>query len=549
MPIVCIAMISCATPKKEATFSYFSYEGNDTRFEKSIDESKEYYNPILAGYYPDPSITKKGDTFYLVNSSFSYFPGVPIFESKDLVNWNQIGHVLDRDSQLNLEGLGVSEGIFAPAINYNPYNDTFYMITTLVGRGGNFYVKTKDPSQGWSDPIWLPEVDGIDPSFLFDEDGKAYIVHNAPVNGQAQYEGERSIRLLYFDVENDKIIGEPLEILRGGTHVRENPIWIEGPHLYHIGDWYYLMCAEGGTAEDHSEVILRSKSPEGPWEEYAENPILTQREGLPYVRPNKVTSTGHADIIKDNNDDWWAVFLGCLPYEGNLYNTGRNTFLLPVEWREGWPVILDKNKPVPTVVEKENLSPASNYLTGNFSYIDKFEGEALGPEWLYIRNPLPESHSLSSKGLTLKPSPGNIYQRDAQSTVFRRQQHTDFSAETELDYQPTTPQELAGIILFQNENYNFVMGKTIIDGEEVLVVKRKAGEGEEKLLASTPLAHKGRLKLKVDGKGGKYSFYYIPEGGEEWIPLIIDADGTNLSTEKAGGFVGTMIGLYSTDNN
>lgn len=539
-------MISCGTQKKEATFSYFSYTGEDPRFEKNIDNQNEYFNPILAGYYPDPSVTKKGDKYYLVNSSFSYFPGVPIFESTDLVNWKQIGHVLDRESQLNLEGLGVSDGIFAPAINYNPHNDTFYIITTLVGKGGNFFVKTKDPSQGWSDPVWLPAVDGIDPSFLFDEDGKAYIVHNAPVNGEPRYDGDRAIRLLYFDVENDTTIGEPLEILRSGTHVRENPIWIEGPHLYHIGDWYYLMCAEGGTEEDHSEVILRSKSPEGPWEEYSQNPILTQREGLPYDRPDKVTSTGHADIIQDNNGDWWGVFLGCLPYEGNFYNTGRNTFMLPVEWKDGWPIILEKETPVATVVEKENLNPEQNHLTGNFSYVDNFKEDTLGPEWVYVRNPVSDPYQLSEAGLTLKPSPGNIYQKEPQSTVFHRQQHTNFIAETELEFVPKSEKDLAGMVLFQNEDFNFVFGKTIENGEEVLVLTRK--ERDEEKLASIPVKE-DKIKLKVEGKGKNYSFYYQPSNTQEWLPVATDVDATNLSTAKARGFVGTMIGLYSTEGN
>ena len=542
MPIFCMAMISCGTSKKEATFSYFSYNGDDPRFEKQIDTSKEYLNPILAGFYPDPSICKKGDTFYLVNSSFSFFPGVPIFTSKDLVNWQQIGHVLDRKSQLDVEGLGVSRGIYAPAITYNENNDTFYMITTLVDKGGNFFVKSKDPAEGWSDPIWLPAVDGIDPSFLFDKDGKGYIVHNAPVNGTPRYEGERSIRLLYFDVENDTTIGEPIEILRSGTHVRENPIWIEGPHLYHIGDYYYLMCAEGGTCEDHSEVILRAKAPEGPWEESPLNPILTQREGLDPDRDDIVTSTGHADMIQDNNGDWWAVFLGCRPYEGDLYNTGRDTFLLPVEWVDGWPVILEKNTPVPTVVAKENLQPMENLMTGNFSYIDDFQGNGLSDKWIFLRNPQSEFYTIDNNGLTITPSSGKITEKEPLSAIFRRQQHTNFSAETEVNFTPQTENDLAGMVLLQNEDYNFIFGKTMEDGTQKIVLKRNAGTEEE--VASAPIST-DTVKLKVNGKGKYYSFYYQPEGSEEWVLLADNVDASNLSTNKSGGFIGAVIGLYA----
>lgn len=530
-----------------AKFSYFSYSGNDSRFEKKIESASEYLNPIVAGFYPDPSVCKKGENYYLVNSTFTFFPGVPIFESKDLVNWTQIGNVLDRPSQLDLEGLDVSQGIYAPAISYNKNNDTFYMITTLVGKGGNFYVKSKDPAKGWSDPIWLPAVDGIDPSFLFEDDGKSYIVHNAPVNGTARYEGERAIRLVYFDVENDTTFGEPLEIVRTGTHVRENPIWIEGPHLYHVGEWYYLMCAEGGTDENHSEVIFRSKAPEGPWEESPYNPILTQREGLEYERQDKVTSTGHADLIQDKDGNWWAVFLGCRPYEGDMYNTGRETFLLPVTWRDGWPIILEKDTPVPTVVKKDDLRrEKADNLTGNFEYTDNFSGDSLDPKWIVLRNPIPDSYSLIDGGVTVKATEDVITEPGSVSAIFRRQQHTNFSAETELDFNPQTDRELAGMLLFQKENFNFIFGKTKSGGKETLVLMKNDGQQEK--IASVAIKD-GPVRLKIVGNGRYYSFYYKMADSGEWLPLAVNVDASNLSTAKARGFIGAVIGLYATSGH
>jgi xylan 1,4-beta-xylosidase len=356
---VCFALMlafSAHLSAQTATFSYFNYVGNDNRFDKKIDNARQYFNPILAGFYPDPSVCRKGDTYYLVNSSFSFFPGVPIFTSKDLVNWKQLGNVLDRESQLPLTHQRVSGGIYAPDITYNKNNQTFYMITTNVG-AGNFFVKTKYPAKGWSEPIYLHKINGIDPSMFFDQDGKGYIVHNAPVMGKADYEGQRAIRIFRFDVKGDSIIGEPTEIVRGGTHVTEKPIWIEGPHLFRVGKFYYLMCAEGGTGSMHSEVIFRAKNPMGPWEEFSGNPILTQRSGLDPAREDIVTSTGHADLVQAPRGDWWAVFLGCRPYEDDFYNTGRDTYLLPVTWKDGWPTILEKGKVMPTVVNKENLDP------------------------------------------------------------------------------------------------------------------------------------------------------------------------------------------------
>ena len=528
----------------DASFSYFKYEGRDERFKRAIDPSAEYFNPILAGFYPDPSFTRKGDTYYLVNSTFAFFPGIPIFESKDLVNWEQIGHVLDRKSQLKLDSLGASEGIYAPAITYNPHNDTFYMITTLVGTGGgNFFVKTKDPRKGWSDPIWLYEIDGIDPSFHFDDDGKAYIVHNAPVFGETTYDGERAIRLYEFDVETDQIVSEPLEIVRRGTHVRENPIWIEGPHLYHIGDWYYLMCAEGGTAEDHSEVIFRARDPKGPWEEAPFNPILTQRD-LPDGRAEAVTCTGHADLLQTSDGEWWAVFLGCRPYEANMYNTGRETFLLPVEWQDGWPLILAPGEAVPTVVSKNHLQPAENNHSGNFSYTDNFEGPALDLRWIFMRNAPEDAYSLNGKGLTLHPTKGHANSRDPMSAIFARQQHAAFTVETEVDFTAETSSHLAGLAFLQSENHNFEFGKTLLEGTPSVVLKRKDWSGAT--VASAAVPAEGALGLRVEGNGRLYSFYYRPDGAQDWLPLATDVDASNLSTARAGGFIGTVIGPYAT---
>lgn len=541
--ILSLAMCAISLAAQDAAFSYFSYSGHDSRYDKEFDPATQFLNPILPGYYPDPSVTRKGDTFYLVNSSFGFFPGVPIFESKDLVNWEQIGHVLDRKSQLDLTGLGVSEGIFAPAISYNPHNDTFYMITTLVGRGGNFFVKTKDPRNGWSDPVWLPQIDGIDPSFLFDTDGKAYIVHNAPVFGEAAYDGQRAIRLFRFNVDEERIVGDPIEIVRGGTSVTERPIWIEGPHLYHIGDRYYLMCAEGGTAEDHSEVIFRAERPEGPWEEAPCNPILTQRD-LDSSRADIITSTGHADIIQiPGSEEWWAVFLGCRPYDGNLYNTGRDTYLLPVSWEDGWPVILKPATPVPIAVTKPHL-PSIAPTYGNFDYRDEFDADSLSMRWITLRNAPEGFFSLGDGRLTIHPAPATLSGREPISALFARQQHPDFTVETELDFSPASESRFAGLAMLQNENHHIVFGKTLVEGMPSVVVRRTDGEPET--VAVRPVESDAPVKLRIEGRGGLCSFSIMQQGDTDWISVSEAVDATNLSTARAGGFIGTVIGPYAT---
>lgn len=551
---VCFALMlafSVHLSAQTATFSYFNYAGNDNRFDKKIDNARQYFNPILAGFYPDPSVCRKGDTYYLVNSSFSFFPGVPIFTSKDLVNWKQLGNVLDRESQLPLTHQRVSGGIYAPDITYNKNNQTFYMITTNVG-AGNFFVKTKDPAKGWSEPIYLHKINGIDPSMFFDQDGKGYIVHNAPVMGKADYEGQRAIRIFRFDVKGDSIIGEPTEIVRGGTHVTEKPIWIEGPHLFRVGKFYYLMCAEGGTGSMHSEVIFRAKNPMGPWEEFSGNPILTQRSGLDPAREDIVTSTGHADLVQAPRGDWWAVFLGCRPYEDDFYNTGRDTYLLPVTWKDGWPTILEKGKVLPTVVNKENLDPMTpnKYLTtGNFSYTDRFNGTQLDMRWIFLRNPKDGFYSLGDNGLSIHPLPVNISQKESLSAIFCRQQHTTFTAETQLNFSPSSSKDLAGLALLQNEEYNFVFGKTIIGGKPSVVLMR--AEKNNVIIGSAPLAGNDAtspLRLKIEGNGRYYDFYYAISDGS-WQPLARGVDAINLSTGRSGGFIGACIGLYATSNN
>ncbi len=532
-----------------AQFDYFHYKGNDAWFDKQIDTKSQYMNPVISGYYPDPSICRKGDTYYLVNSSFGYFPGVPIFTSKDLVNWKQIGHVLDRSLQFSFTGKDMSRGIFAPAIEYNPYNDTFYMITTDNEGIGNFYVKTKDPLKGWSDPILLPEVKFIDPSFFFDEDGKGYIVHNdEPENGPL-WNQHRTIRIHEFDVKNDRTIGKNKEIISLGSDPAKKPIWDEGPHLYKINGYYYLMCAEGGTSGGHSEVIFRSKSPWGPFEAAGYNPILSQK-GLPKDRENMITSAGHADLIQTPEGDWWAVFLGVRPYDGkNMFNIGRETLLLPVEWENDFPIILRKGKPIPIVVDKKNLQPAENQTNGNFEYKQEFNDTNLDYSWIQIRTPEQEFYSIEKGKLKIKSLPISIEEKKSPAAVVRRQKHNNFSVETQMEFTPKTENDFAGLTLFQNERFQFLFGKAMVKGKVVLNVYRMAKD--KKLLVSVELKAKDSkkpIKLKLKGDAGKADFCYSFDG-KTWITIVEKADATNLSTQAAGGFIGTTIGLYATSKH
>ena len=320
-----------ALAQAPVAFDWFEYTGHDAVFAGPLPPGS-YRNPILAGFHPDPSITRAGDRFYLVNSTFGYFPGIPVLESTDIVHWHQIGNVIERPSQLKLDGLGISRGVFAPAIAF--HGGLFYVVSTAVDAGGSFLSIARNPAGPWSDPIWLPQLDGIDPALFFDDDGRTYVLNNGPPPGKPQYEGHRAIWIQEFDLAEHQLVGPRKVLLDGGVDFAQKPVWIEGPHLYRRGGWYYLMCAQGGTGSEHSEVVLRSHSPWGPYTPFVGNPILTQRD-LPAGRADPVANAGHADLVEAPDGAWWAAFLASRPYERIHYNTGRETFLLPVEWRNG----------------------------------------------------------------------------------------------------------------------------------------------------------------------------------------------------------------------
>lgn len=551
--------ISCSSKKEQqlpaigksvALFDYFSYKGNDDFYISNPLSGEDYfYNPILPGWYSDPSICTNGEgDYFLVTSTFTYFPGVPIFHSRDLVNWKQIGHVLNRASQLvNMEGQKVSGGIFAPAISYNPHNKTYYMVTTNVG-AGNFFVKTQNPFGEWSEPIMLPEVGGIDPSFFFDEDGKAYIVNNddAPGN-KPEYSGHRTIRVQEFDVKTDKTIGPRKILVNKGAQPADKPIWIEGPHLYKINGKYYLMSAEGGTSNWHSEVIFRGDSPMGKFLPWKNNPILTQRH-LNSDRPNSVTCAGHADLIQAKEGDWWAVFLACRPINNQFENLGRETFMMPVKWSEdGFPYMTQGDDLVPMIVKRDGVKRDTTVTFGNFELIENFDSPMLDMTWMTLRASATDLYSLTETPgyLTLKCADISATEKKTPAFVCRRMQHHKFECTTRMLFNPSDDKETAGILLFKDEahQYFFCLNKM---GENKYISLKQIGEKEQLLASDEIEANTNEIYLKLVSLGIGYNFYYSFDGEKNWKLLCKDVDASYLSTATAGGFTGTTIGLYAT---
>lgn len=536
------ALAACgAAAAENVTFEWFEYAGRDFAYTAPLPDG-HFHNPILGGYYPDPSVERVGDKFYLVNSTFTHWPGIPIHESTDLVHWTLIGHALSNPSKVNFDGLGISRGVFAPSIHF--HDGTWYVINTLVDAGGNFYVTAENPRGPWSDPVWLKEIDGIDPSFFFDDDGKAYILNNGPPDGASLYNGHRAIWIQEFDRKAGKLIGPRKVIVNGGVDLAKQPIWIEGPHLYRIKGWYYLMCAEGGTERGHSEVIFRGKSPWGPFESYRGNPILTQRD-LPEGRTNAVTNAGHADLVQMQDGSWWAVFLASRPYQGYRYNTGRETFLLPVSWKNDWPVILEQGKPIPLALKgpkvmKKNAQADSDLLAGNFVARDEFDTAEPRHEWLQVHVPKQKWYQLMDGTLVIQPLAVKLNEKRNTSFYARRQAHLRFAASTEFT-PPRSRGTAAGLAAYQSESHWYFFGARRVEGGLQLFLERSAGESATVKTALIPAPE--RLKLLINGNFGRYSFFY--DAGDGWQVLHDNDDASILSTEVAGGFVGTVLGPYA----
>ncbi len=548
---VILSQLSCSEFKTGSSklavahFDYFTYKGTDKFYENNPLPGEDYfYNPIMPGWNSDPSICNNGADYFLVTSTFIYYPGVPIFYSNDLVNWKQIGFVLDRPSQLNLDGQTTSQGIFAPTISYNPHNETYYVITTNIG-GGNFFVKTKDPFGSWSDPVWLPEVHGIDPSFFFDEDGRAYILNNDEPDGPPKYSGHRAIRIREFDIETEKVIGPEKILIDGGIRPEEKPIWIEGPHMYKIDGHFYLMSAEGGTGPMHSEVILRGSTPMDKFIPWKKNPILTQRH-LDPKRKDPITCAGHADLIQDEKGEWWSVFLACRPLNNQFENLGRETFLMPVRWSmDNFPYLTEGVEEIPMIVQKEGIKRDPNARFGNFEIRDDFNSPKLQMEWFTLRSAAKDLYSLEEKKgfLTLTCSDINASEIKTPAFVTRRIQHHEFECETKTHFSPADDMDESGLLLYKDETHQYFLSVSKF-GKKYKISLKKISESGANVLAENIVKAKKFEKLKVISKGKYFDFYYTL-GNSDWKLLIENVDAYYLSTANSYGFTGTTIGLYA----
>ncbi|MFC4102241.1 glycoside hydrolase family 43 protein [Paenibacillus xanthanilyticus] len=483
-----------------------------------------YRNPVLSGFHPDPSVCRSGEDYYLVTSSFEYSPGVPLFHSKDLVHWEPIGHCLTRPEQLDLSKAWTSGGIYAPTIRFR--EGIFYMTTTNVSGGGNFIVYTDHPRGEWSDPIYVDQP-GIDPDLFFGDDGTVYFSTSWDRDGQGIYQSR-------IDLATGRRLSD-IKLVWKGTGGQ----FPEAPHLYRIGEWHYLLIAEGGTEYGHMATVARSTQPDGPFESCPYNPILTHRS---LQRP--IQATGHADFVQTPDGHWWAVFLGIRPAGYPMrHHLGRETFLAPVAWTaDGWPVIGEGGTVLETMAaDGLALSPPPAP-----SVRDHFEAASLAPAWLLLRTPNPPHWTLAERAscLTLRGTSATLNDGGAPAFVGRRQQHFACRASAKMNFEPQRDGEEAGLTVFMNERFHYEIAVTRIRGENKVIFRRRIGS-LWKVEHETPWTE-ASIVLTIRADREHYAFGFA--SGEEEPFWFGRGECAMLATEVAGGFTGVILAMYATGN-
>ncbi len=471
---------------------------------------RTFKNPILPGFHPDPSICCVGDDFYLVTSTFEFFPGLPIFHSKNLVDWELIGHGLDRESQLQLSNENPNAfGLYAPTIRY--INHRFYIVCTNVphtGPGtGNFIIWTDDVNGTWSDPIWL-DLPGIDPSLFVDDDGTVYYT-GADVG--------------IFLSKINLTTGETMERIDiwSGTGAADP----EGPHIYKKNGYYYLMISEGGTSYGHMIVMARSQNILGPYEAFEGNPVLTNRSSS-----STIQAIGHSDLVQDSNHNWWAVCLGIRPLAyPRAHLLGRETFLVPVQWEFDWPTFGEKGQvkeimsgPLPGQEEDNSSEEQLDWLTLFGDQAPFVVEKPAGFELIASHHTLSDSQPMAWTGI--------------------RQQHLDFRFSATL-VTPLVSGEF-GITAFLNPTHHY---EIYLDRNTNLSLNFRRQIGSLwKIEKTIPLVKEPKeITFILEGTPSTYEFSYQVDGK---APIVIGEGETHyLTTEVGGVFTGMMLGIYASN--
>ncbi|WP_265521739.1 glycoside hydrolase family 43 protein [Oerskovia flava] len=499
-------------------------------------------NPLLPGCYPDPTICRVGDEYYLVTSTFEYFPGLPVFRSRDLVSWEQVGHAVVRADQLDLDGVRSSGGLFAPTLRHD--GELFWLVCTLVGQregapGGNFVLTATDPAGPWSEPVWLG-VDGIDPSIVFDRDGRVWL-HGTRLVAEPEWHDQTEVWVRELDRASRQLVGPEHVVWTGAVR---GAVWAEGPHLYEVDGTYYLLAAEGGTEFHHAVSVARAQTVTGPYTGNPANPVLTHRH---LGRGVDVVGVGHADLVQAPDGRWWAVLLGMRPYGGYHYNLGRETFLVPVAWEDGWPVFAPGLGRVPAEVDVASAGPARPGAV---------QGGATGvvrPDdlrWTGLRRPPDEFATPRGDGWDLTVRPTTLWEPGAPAFLGVRQQHQDVDVRAVVHPLAAAGEDL-GLVVRQSEQDHVRAFVTGVPGRRRLVVVHRR-DGQEITVGDVAVRDvagedgDAPLALGLRARGQDYTFVAGQPGAE---PVeITTVDGRTLDSVSAGGFLGLWIGVFATSN-
>ncbi|WP_297086605.1 glycoside hydrolase family 43 protein [uncultured Draconibacterium sp.] len=501
-----------------------------------------FKNPIVSGFHSDPSICRVGDTYYMTHPTLEWFPALPIMRSKDLVNWEKIGHAIHRVDQMNFpDGLDNSLGMFAPSIRH--HNGIFYVVCTCVGCKGNFIVTAANPGGPWSDPIWVNVQWCIDPCLFWDDDGRSYFLAAGIVNGNKnKWPGINGVFMAEINLENGELLSEPKQLTHGHA---SNAQWTEGPRLFKIDGEYLLMVAEGGTNEYHAITVFNSKTLWGPYVPNHANPVLTHRH-LGYTYP--IVKTGHGDLVQTQNGDWWAVQHAKRPINGYSVLC-RETFLAEVEMTKQESGITPIYNPGIGLLQPEQKRPDLPWTpVPKLKERDNFESDKLGLEWICLRSPLEKWHKLDDGKLVLNLRPQVLDSLVNPSFWAQRIRSHHFEISTELEFQTEKENECAGLVVYRKSSTHYQLLKT---KDEILLIKTVAKdeigtESFKEIIATVPF-NQNKVYLKVSGKGLDLQFYF-GASPENMKPIGEAQDFSIVSDEIAGRFNGTVAGIYATSN-
>lgn len=482
------------------------------------------HNPIIRGFYPDPSICEAEGKYYIACSSFQYLPGVPVFESEDLVNWKQVANALTRTTQVELHKVPSSGGVFAPTLRY--HEGIFYMVTNNNTFGKNFYIYTDDIKGEWSEPIFVDQ-EGIDPSLLFDN-GKVYFTSNGN-----DAEGKGCILQCEIDIKTGEKLTESIPVW-GGSGGR----YLESPHLYHIGDWYYMMAAEGGTEYGHMITYARSREPFGPFEGYQGNPVLTNRN----LGGNQslIQGIGHGDLIRDKKGNYYIVCLGFRqsgewqPY----HHLGREVFLAPVSWQEdGWFTAGEQG--IVTEWMDVDLSGQQDMDMYQVSFENTGADDL---RWSYLRDYHKENYQFTDRGLRLRGT--KITLDEADTPTFAGIRQSEFH--TCLNVAVSGEAKEAGITFYMDENQHYDLSLVQEKGVRKAALRLRIGDAA--CIANTVDLPEGmeKVEFSVVSNPDRYEFYCMVDGEKKFLG---SARTKYLSSEVAGGFTGVLMGLYAVDED